>query len=148
MEHKKGYTLIFRRNPLASPHICYFCTRASWCHLWRMFSIAREAAHALLLAPPLRLHIGVHVTQILAVRKYWSQKGLYLDRMLGGRRSSNFSFRMVPTVAAAVWCRVFSWCKTTPFVSIPLRLLRRAVFNSSSSITQYRALFALFREFW
>jgi len=33
----------FLFNPIASPHICYYGPWASWCHSWRIFSVACKA---------------------------------------------------------------------------------------------------------
>jgi hypothetical protein len=82
--YKNKHTAIFQRNPPASSNICYFGPQTSWCHLRRMFSVAREATYAPRPWPLRRLQIGVHVTHLLAVRKYDNQMGWDLDWKLCG----------------------------------------------------------------
>jgi hypothetical protein len=58
--------------------------------------------------------------------------------------SSNFNFKIVSMVAAAVQGQALSRCKTIPFVSIPLHLLQIVGFNSSSSIAEYCVLLIVY----
>jgi len=60
-----------------------------------------------------------------------NQTGQDMDCMLGGEEAY-FSFQIASMVVAAVCGLVMSWCKTPPFVSIPLCLLQMVGFNYST----------------
>jgi hypothetical protein len=113
--HKNKYTIIFRRNPLASPHICGFGLRASWCHL-RMFSVAREATYALRPWRLRRLQIGVQVTHLWLVRMCGNYVERHLDCILGGREariqfSSRFNGRCCCVRSTSVTMQNNSICQ-------------------------------------
>jgi hypothetical protein len=81
--------------------------------------VARAATCAPHPSPLHYLQNGVYVTHLLAVRKYGNQMVAGSELCAGRGRSLNFNFRIVSTVAAAVWGWALSWCKTSPSVSIP-----------------------------
>lgn len=62
----------------------------------------------------------------------------------GWGRSFNFSFWII-SIAAGVWGRALSWCKTAPFVTIPLHLLWIVGFYSLN-VTQHHALVTIFPQ--
>jgi len=59
----------------------------------------------------------------LSSPKIWYSYGVRSGLYAGWERSLNFRIWIISTVTAAVWFWKLSWCRTSPFVSIPLHWL-------------------------
>jgi len=89
-----------------------------------------------------------HTCNTQAVWKYGNQMGVRIWLYAGWGKSLNFHFQIVSIVAAAIWGWALLWCRTTPFVSIPLCLLQIVGFTFSLSIAQYCALLSIYAQGW
>jgi len=126
----------FWPSPIVSPCICYFGPWPSWCHLWRMFSVAPTATYAL----SLTLQITFHVTHLKVDQKFVDQLGKFWT-ICWVRKKLKFQFL---NCLNSCCCHMrLSIVMMQNSLLVFLSLLWIACFNFSSSIAQHCALLTM-----